>query len=66
MQYFKDIAKKENVYRIVNDWTHEYVETLNASDAIDKYGECLYYGGYTEGFTENGGFEVTVWLDCWS
>ena len=66
MRYFKDIAKSENTYRIVNDWNYEYIETLNATDAIKKYGECVYHGGYTYGYAENGGFIVTVWLDCWN
>ena len=68
MKTFRDVCaedEKGKRYRIINDWTHTFVEELDRKEAIEKYGDCVYYGGYTSGYVEGGGFEVTVWLDCW-
>ena len=65
MKLFKDVVKSGNVYRIVNDRNHSFMESLPSSDALEKYGECVYYGGYDSGIIE-GGHEITVWLDCWN
>ena len=66
MRQFKDVIKKENSYRIINSWTRNYLETLDAKEAEVKYGGCFYQGEKTTGFNGQGGHEITVWLDCWN
>ena len=46
---FKDVADigTNRMYHIINDFTHQGIETLPAKEAVEKYGECEWQGGYT-------------------
>lgn len=49
-------------FQIVDEWSHQYVETLDRDDAIRKYGNCEVYGSYTSGCVKDKGFVTDIWL----
>ena len=61
---------KAGEFVIIDNWNHQYVETLPREQAIEKYGECEAYCGYTSGESllpdgegKTPSWRVDVWLD---
>lgn len=57
-------------FEIIDDWNHQYVETLPRNEAIKKYGSCPVCSSYTEGSSQipdgNGhvpSWKTSVWID---
>lgn len=58
---------KTEVFRIIDQHTHQYIETLPRDEAIAKYGQFEVWGSYTDGFTSNSKpgdpkYKTTVWV----
>lgn len=62
MEKLKDVAKKNNIYRLIDASTHTFIAKRTGAGAIAEYGEWWWTGSYTTGFTGNGGFEQDVWI----
>ena len=55
-------------FEIIDDWNHQYVETLNRTEALAKYGECDVWGSYTSASSKvpDGNGKVPSWkTDVW-
>ena len=57
-------------FEIIDDWNHQYIETLPRDEAIAKYGECEVCGSYTEASSQipddNGkipSWKTAVWVE---
>ena len=56
-------------FEIIDEWTHQYIETLPFAEAFAKYGECEVWASYTSGFSqlpnskgETPSFKTDVWV----
>lgn len=63
LESFIDTAE----FRIIDQRTHQYIETLPRAEAIEKYGKYEVWGSYTLGFTkdskpDNPKFKTAVWI----
>ena len=57
-------------FEIIDDWNHQYVETLPRDEAINKYGDCEVWGSYTmescklpDGNGKVPSWKTAVWID---
>lgn len=49
-------------FNIFDEWNHQLVETLPASEALEKYGDCMVWSSYTSGVSKDG-YTTDVWLE---
>ena len=57
-------------FEIIDEWNHQYIETMPRDEALAKYGDCPVWGHYTAAISRipdgNGkvpSFKTAVWLD---